>query len=380
MAMSSTAGTGPSDPGFDIVETIANHTLDAFLVTKAEPIDAPDGPSIVYVNPAFTKMTGYKPDEVLGKTPRILQAPETDRDELDRIRAALINWEAVRATLLNQTKSGKRHWVEIDIVPISDRTGWYQYWLSVQRDVTERVANERRLHQQDKMRALGELAGGMAHEINNALQPILGSIGLIADRLAGIDDKLARHARTMEADALHARTIVTSLLSFARSETPETNDHPVIGLLSEAMAFIERFVPSSVTLRRFGFPPDRYVLDERTTFRVSKDGLIQVLQNLVGNAVDASERRGTIDVALAHTDDRIQITVSDDGPGMDEQTKAQLFDPFFSTKPVGEGTGMGLSVVHGLVTSWGGDVEVHSMVGVGTTIAITLPIKPPSDS
>ena len=365
------------DPGFGIVEAIANHTLDAFLVTKATPLDSPTGPPIVYVNPAFTTMTGYAPEEVLGKTPRILQAPETDRSELDRIRRALVNWDSVRATLLNQTKSGKQHWVEIDIVPVRDQSGWYQYWVAVQRDVTERVINERRLQQQDKLRALGHLTGGIAHEINNALQPILGGIGIIRDRLAGVDEKLARFARTMESDALHARRIANSLLAFARSETPETDDYAVVELVTEAIDFVERLVPSAVTIHRHGIPPDQCELDRRATFHVSRDGLIQVIQNLVINAVEASARRGKIDIGLCRTDDRIQLTVTDHGIGIDDETLDRLFDPFFSTKPTGEGTGMGLSVVHGLVTSWGGRINVHSVVDVGTTFAVTLPIEKP---
>lgn len=377
MAGSSTESGGASNESLDIVYTIANHTLDAFLVTESEPIDDPDGPRIVYVNPAFTSMTGYEPEEVVGKTPRILQAPETDRAELDRIRSALENWEAVRATLLNATKSGKRHWIEVDIVPMKDSSGWYRYWLSVQRDVTERVLNERRLQQQHKMRALGEVTGGMAHEINNALQPIVGGVGLIADRLEGIDDRLANFARTMERDALHARSIVSSLLAFARSETPETGEYSVVELVTEAVDFVERLVPSRVTIRRIGFPPDGCALDRRATFHVNQNGLVQVVQNLIMNAIDANGHCGNVDVALAHCDDRIQITVTDYGVGIDEETKSRLFDPFFSTKEPGEGTGLGLSVVYSLVRSWGGQLDVHSMVDVGTTVAVTLPIKQP---
>jgi PAS domain S-box-containing protein len=366
--------TGDDDSeSFNIVEAIANHTLDAFLVTKAEPFRAPHGPEIVYVNPAFTRMTGYTPEEILGKTPRILQTPQTDRAELDRISRALENWESVRATLLNQTKSGQLFWVELDIVPIGDSKGWYQYWISVQRDVTERVENERRLQQQDKLRALGEMAGGMAHEINNALQPIVGSIGMIAERLDETDPKLGKHARVLERDVLHARKIVGDLLAFARSDTPEAADHPVADLLGEVTDFVDRVVPSSITIRRHGFPPDTPAADASRRVHASRDGMIELLQNLVSNAADAMGGRGAIDVALALADGEVRITVTDTGPGMDASTRAQLFDPFFSTKPVGEGTGMGLSVAHGLVSSWDGRIDVDSEPDAGTTVTIVLP-------
>jgi len=370
-----TAGHGHDEP-FDLVQAIADHTLDAFLVTRAEPVAGPAGPEIVYVNPAFTRMTGYAPGEIIGQTPRILQTPDTDPAELRRIRRALENGESVRATLLNQTKHGELFWVELDIVPIGDQTGWYHYWISVQRDVTERVENERRLQQQDKLRALGEMAGGMAHEINNALQPLLGSIGLIAERLHDVDPRLAKHAETLEKDCLHARRIVRDVLSFARSENPQTARFAAGELVADVTDFIDRVMPSSVTIRRHGFAPDAAGAAAQRPVRVSRDGLIQVLQNLVSNAADAMGGRGTIDVSLAtHAGqpDAVQIRVSDSGPGMDAATRANLFNPFFSTKPLGQGTGMGLSVAHGLVASWGGRIDVDTAPDAGTTVTITLP-------
>jgi len=357
---------------FNIVEAIANHTLDAFVVTKAAPLRGPGGPEIVYVNPAFTRMTGYEPEEVLGKTPRILQSAHTDRAELDRIGKALETWQSVRATLLNQAKNGELVWVELDIVPLADSNGWYRYWISVQRDVTARVENERRLQQQDKLRALGEMAGGMAHEINNALQPIVGSIGMIADRLNETDSKLAKHAEVLERDVLHARKIVSDLLAFARSDTPETADHAVADLLADVTDFVDRVVPSNITIRRHGFPPDTPAAGG-ARIRVSRDGMVELVHNLVSNAADAIEGRGYIDIALRHVDDGVRITVTDSGPGMDASTRAQLFDPFFSTKPVGEGTGMGLPVAHGIVSGWGGRIDVDSAPDAGTTVTIVLP-------
>jgi PAS domain S-box-containing protein len=359
---------------FNVVEAIANHTLDAFLVTKAEPFHGPDGPEIVYVNPAFTQMTGYAPEEVLGKTPRILQTEQTDRAELDRIGRALARWQSVRGTLLNQTKDGTLFWVELDIVPIADTKGRYQYWISVQRDVTGRVENERRLQQQDKLRALGEMAGGMAHEINNALQPIVGSIGIIAERLNETDDKLAKHARVLERDVLHARKIVGDLLAFARSDTPETETHAVTDLLADVTDFISRVVPSNITLRRHGFPPDTPAVGAHARIPASRDGMIELLQNLVSNAADAMGGRGAVDIAVEAGHTEVAITVADTGPGMDAETRAQLFDPFFSTKPVGEGTGLGLSVAHGIVSGWGGRIDVDSAPDAGTRVAVRLPI------
>ena len=105
-----------------LLESATANALDAVLITEADPIDEP-GPRIVYANEAFTRMTGYAHEEVVGKTPRLLQGPETDRSELDRIRAAITNWEPVQAEIVNYRKDGTKFWVELNVVPITDESG-----------------------------------------------------------------------------------------------------------------------------------------------------------------------------------------------------------------------------------------------------------------
>ena len=124
-----------------LLESVVVHANDAVLITKAEPIDLP-GPEIVYCNAAFTRTTGYAEAEVLGHSPRMLQAPGTDRKALDRLRLALSRWEPIEVELLNRKKDGTDFWVELSIVPVANERGWYTHWVSVQRDVTERKAAE----------------------------------------------------------------------------------------------------------------------------------------------------------------------------------------------------------------------------------------------
>ncbi len=119
---------------------------DIVIITEAEPITDP-GPRIVFVNQAFERIMGYARDEVIGRSPRILQGPGTDRQECDRIRRALERWQPVRATLLNYTKSGEEVWIELDIQPIADEKGWFTHWVSVERDITQRKAIEAQVHQ-----------------------------------------------------------------------------------------------------------------------------------------------------------------------------------------------------------------------------------------
>ena len=132
----------------DLLGRIAEHTDDVILITEAEPLDQP-GPRILYVNAAFTRLTGYTPDEAIGRTPRMLQGPNTSPEACSQIRAALNAWRPIRIELLNYRKDGSEFWVELHITPVADDTGWYRYWVSVQRETNERrhFDEQRRLYE-----------------------------------------------------------------------------------------------------------------------------------------------------------------------------------------------------------------------------------------
>ncbi len=123
--------------------SVVTHANDVVLVTEAEPIDAASGgPKVLYVNPAFTRMTGYEAAEIVGRTPRMLQSPATDRAELDRLRAALRAWKPVEVELLNLRKDGTEFWVQLNITPVADETGYFTHWVAIQREITERKLRE----------------------------------------------------------------------------------------------------------------------------------------------------------------------------------------------------------------------------------------------
>lgn len=138
----------------DIVGDIGRYTRDSILVTTTDATEAPFGPAIVWCNRAFTDLTGYRLDDIHGKTPRLLQGPDTPRKPLDRVRKALEAWKPVRTVVKNYTKSGEPFWAELSIVPAADETGWFRYWVAVQRDVTDRVRQE--LHLKERYRRLHE--------------------------------------------------------------------------------------------------------------------------------------------------------------------------------------------------------------------------------
>ena len=144
-----------------LFQSVVLYANDAVLITEAEPIHG-DGPRIVYVNEAFCAMTGYTAEEVIGKTPRLLQGLHTDRGTLDRIRSALANWQPVRIEVLNYRKDGSEFWVELDIVPIADSNGWYTHWISIQRETTDRRRSEEALRDREaKLRQLAERQEGL---------------------------------------------------------------------------------------------------------------------------------------------------------------------------------------------------------------------------
>lgn len=166
-----------------LLQSVVVNTNDAVIITEAEPIDPP-GPRILYVNQAFSVMTGYRLEEVLGKTPRIFQGPKTDRAALDRVRSALSRWEPVTVEAINYRKDGSEFWVEFNIVPVADKRGHYTHWISIQRDITERKHTEEALRQsEERFRSLIENAldiitiiapNGTIYYENPSVEKVLG--------------------------------------------------------------------------------------------------------------------------------------------------------------------------------------------------------------
>ncbi len=167
-----------------LLEAAVARQNDVLLITEAEPIDGPDGPKIVYVNAAFERRTGYSFAEVIGKTPRILQGPKTQRHELHRIRQSLKEWKPVRSELINYTKSGDEVWLELDIVPLADENGKFTHWVAIERDISDRKKTEQALHiSEERFRLVAKAAGnaiwdcdlnGGSLSYNNGMKEIFG--------------------------------------------------------------------------------------------------------------------------------------------------------------------------------------------------------------
>jgi PAS domain S-box-containing protein len=352
---------------------------DVVIITESRPIDEP-GPRIVFVNDAFKRVTGYSRAEALGRTPRILHGPRTQRGELDRVRAALERREFVLVRVINYKKDGKEFWNEFSIVPITNAEGECTHFISIQRDITEQVALEERLGQAQRLEAVGQLTGGVAHDFNNLLTVILGNAELLSEALAGNPD-LKPLAEMISAAAQRGSALTQHLLAFARRQALDPRAVDVNRLITGMDGLIRRALGEHIELRLI-LTPDLW------RALVDPAQLESALLNLCINARDAMPARGTLTIETVnvvldqHYADRftevtpgayVLVAVSDTGAGIAPEHLPHVFEPFFTTKEKGRGSGLGLSMVYGFVKQSRGHVTIDSEPGRGTTVKLYLP-------
>jgi len=362
-----------------LLETAVARLNDIVLITEAEPLGNP-GPRIVFVNDAFERRTGYTRDEVIGRTPRLLQGPATQRSELDRIGAALRRWEPVRAELINYTKAGEPFWLELDIVPLANDAGWYTHWVAIERDITERKQVEAQLRQSQRLESLGQLTGGVAHDFNNLLTVMLGNAELLAEQLPaeGLHQRLA----TMIAGAAQRGADLTQrLLAFARRQALEPRAVQIDRLVADMDGLIRRTLGEHIEVLHVPTPGLWSAMVDPTQ-------LENVLLNLAINARDAMPGGGHLGFATANVrldaaaaaeqadlaaGDYVVLQVSDTGCGIAPELLPRVCEPFFTTKEKGKGTGLGLAMAYGFAKQSRGHLGIESQPGQGTTVRVYLP-------
>ena len=244
----------------------------------------------------------------------------------------------------------------------------------------KRVQLESELRHAQKMEAVGTLASGIAHDFNNLLTAILGCTELVALHLS--DDHPARHSLTLiEKIAEQATGVTRSLLTFAHRAPTSKRPVDLLAVLSESSRFLGRLLPASI--ERLQDLPDAPVWINADVTQIQ-----QVVMNLTVNARDAMLHGGRLHVSLSTrpvvadggVEEEAVLTVSDTGVGMSEEDRTRIFEPFFTTKERGAGTGLGLSVVHGIVADHGGRIDVVSALGKGSTFRVLLPVSPPPEA
>ncbi len=325
------------------------------------------------INPAQEQLSGVMAAEVEGRS--IYEVFAERQDEagvLDRLRAVLSGPRREDLTLNNLSTpfTGEaRARYRVGIAPLRNRKGEVDGAVLLQEDLSERARLESQLLRSEKLSSVGVLAAGVAHEINNPLTTILGYAKLLLEGLA--EDDVNRSALELVADeARRVQEIVRNLLDFSRQE-----DRGEVGAVSLAEVLERTLSLVTPDLRKRQVEVHRELDPEIPLVVANGRRLEQVFVNLITNASHAMAGGGDLTLTTGVEGDGeapVFVDVTDTGEGIPEELQARIFDPFFTTKEQGQGTGLGLAVSHGIVTDLGGDIEVHSEAGVGTTFRVWL--------
>jgi len=365
------------------VSTRTSHDEDRLRLTRAVEqseeaiiITDADG-SILYVNPAFERVTGYSRAEALGANPRLLKSGRQDPAVYADMWATLGAGQVWRGRLVNRRKDGTLFEEEATISPVRDDDGVVRSYVAVKRDVTRERQLEEQVRRGAKMEAIGRLAGGVAHDFNNLLNVITGYAELGLRRLPPESD-VRRHVAEILRAADRAASLTRQLLAVSRRQVLQPRVIDLNDVLRDMDRLLRRLIGEDVRMEtRLAREPLRVMADPGQ--------LEQVLMNLAVNARDAMPGGGilvfeTAGLPLAapaagdvSAGPCVALSVTDTGCGMDAETLSHVFEPFFTTKPEGKGTGLGLSTVWGIVKQSGGTVTIQSQPGAGTTFRVLLP-------
>ncbi len=352
-------------------EAIASASVGILITDPHQP----DNP-IIYVNPAFERLTGYGGAEALGRNCRFLQGADTDPSAVAEIRQALKEECGLRIELLNYRKDGSSFWNDLTISPLRDAKGRVTHYVGIISDRTERKRVEQHLQQVEKLAALGTLLGGVAHELNNPLFIISGYTQLAREKInQGRYDDLKADLETIREAAQRASATVNRFLGIAPRAEARRDRCRVDDPVKQALDLMSHdFVMRQVTVRTRFDPALPSILADY-------QDLCQAFLNLFTNASRAmaeAHGRGTLSVSTTLVPNQgrpwVEVRVSDDGPGIALEHLPRIFDPFYTTKPLGKRTGLGLTISHRIVTEHGGTLTCESVVGQGATFIVRLPV------
>ena len=353
--------------------TALNAAANAIVITDAAG-------TILWVNPAFTTITGYEPEEVTGRKTSVLKSGKHDQQFYQVLWNTIQAGRVWHGEMQNRHKDGHLYSEEMTIAPVLSRAGAITHFVAIKQDVTERRSLESQLQQVRKLEAVGRLAGGVSHDFNNMLGVIIGYGDILETQLPPGHPAL-KNAAEMQKAARRAADLTRQLLAFSRRQILQPQVVNLDSLIEELSKMLRRLIGEDIEL---------VFLPGQDVARVKADPgqLEQVVMNLAVNARDAMPSGGrlSIDTANVNVDEDfchrhppmrpgsyVRLSVSDTGAGMNAETLARIFEPFFTTKEQGKGTGLGLSIVYGIVKQSGGYIWVDSAPQHGTTFQIYLP-------
>ena len=369
-----------------LLVTVMEQVEEMVVVTDRQ-LDSP-GPRIVYVNPAFLRQTGYELEEVLGRTPRMLQGPLTDQRQLHRLRAALEAGEAFTGETVNYRKSGEPYDFEWHVTALRDGEGRVTHYVSIQRDVTARRRREQleRLHEAElahvtRLTTLGELASGLAHELNQPLTAIRAYAEGSLERIkrGGADGSdFATAFEKISGQAERAGEIIRRLRGMVAKRNPRRSTVSLNELVEEVMPLAE------AELHRHSIRVEMRLGEGLPPLLADAIQVEQVVLNLVRNAAEAmagvaEDRRVLrVETLLSDEGEAVELRVVDLGVAVEPGEMHRLFQPFQTSKP--GGLGIGLTLSQSIVESHGGrltavrNTDVAQGDAVGMTFVVRLPV------
>ncbi|MEW6352278.1 MAG: PAS domain S-box protein [Thermodesulfobacteriota bacterium] len=368
------------------LESAIAQTGEMVVVTDAQG-------TVLYVNPAFERITGYTREEAVGRTPRLLNSGQQDRRFYAQLWSTIKGGNVWSGRMINRKKDGTLFHEDSTISPVKDRSGQITNYVAVKRDITEHLELSKQLVQSQKMEAVGTLAGGVAHDFNNLLAVVLGfSELMLSDE--GFPSRYRDDLEKVYRAADSGADLVRRLLAFSRKADATPSPRNLNTQISQLNSMLARVLPKMIQI-------ELSLADDLETIDADHTQIEQVVMNLAVNARDAMPNGGRLiietrnvtlgeDYGKTHVDAKpgpyVQLSVTDTGRGMDKETMQHIFEPFFTTKGPGEGTGLGLAMVYGIVKQHGGHIMCYSEPGAGTTFKVYFPAlraaggAPPSET
>jgi PAS domain S-box-containing protein len=358
-----------------LMESVILNTNDSILITEAEPYDLP-GPRILFVNKAFSEMTGYSAEELIGKTPRILQNEDTDRKELDRLYSSLKNWEPCEVTVSNSRKNGEKFWLNMQITPIANDKGWFTHWIAVERDVTIQKEAE-----EEKEKLLKELVANnlelkqfsyiTSHNLRAPLTNLV-SICNIIEPPVGTDELTLQLIDAFKTTTYSLNETLNDLIEVLIIKENRN-------ITKEQLTFEEIFKKTKESIS-ISLVENKVTINEDFSespfVNFANEYLESVFLNLLTNAVKyrSLDRDLIIRIKTSkETNGTTKLTFSDNGIGINmDHAKDKIFGLYKRFHNNADSKGIGLYLVHSQITTLGGKIEVESEVNIGTTFTITF--------
>ncbi|MBE2253680.1 MAG: PAS domain-containing protein [Myxococcus sp.] len=348
------ATTGLLELNHAAVEAAAN----AIMITDARG-------RIEYVNPAFSRMTGYSREEAVGQSSNLLRSGTHDPAFYEVLWSTISSGATWTGVLTNRKKDGTLYTEESTITPV-DGPGLPRHYIAVKRDVSEEQRIASLAERNERLGQVGALAASVAHDLVNMLTPLITGLSFLQEEVTDDQGDLRETLFDMGEGSKRALALVRQMVDFARGGAGLRAPVMTTALLEAHVRQLRRALPPAIDFKA-------EIAPSLPTLLADALQLYQVLLNLCLNAVDAMNGQGTLTLRAHATEQGVALEVCDTGPGIPPHLAARVFEPFFTTKSAGKGTGLGLATVKRVAEAHGGSVDLVSAPGGGARFTVWLP-------